>query len=510
MAGRPAKTILLIENDTEEARLIRAMFNDSIACFFEVTHVESMRDAERYLTRHSVDIVLLDMGMAEPSGLDVVRRVRAAAPRVSIVLLASAKDEETAVLALQDGAQDYLIKGQIEARELMRALLNSAERKMIEEVLFVEKERAQVTLNSMGDAVICTDTSGNITFLNPVAERMTGWLLDEAVGRVMAETFRMVDGVTRKAIMDPMAKATSQNRVGKLPANCVLVRRDGNEVFIEDSVAPIRDREGRVTGAVIVFRDVTATRTLEEKLTHSAHHDFLTGLPNRMLLNTRVAQAISHARRTRGRAAVLFLDLDGFKEINDSLGHLIGDKLLQSVAKRLSSCVRGPDTVSRQGGDEFVVLLRELQHPEDAATTAKRLLDAVAGVHLIDEHEIHVTTSIGLSIYPSDAKDAESLIRKADTAMYHAKKNGRHIYRFFKPEMIIEPVERQSVERDLRHAKDLEIELQSNGSHVHSQSRTVLSGIRHTVLLNADTHKRIRQKSTKSRGRGGMNGSIKS
>jgi DNA-binding response OmpR family regulator len=191
MAERPAKTILLIENDAEEARLIRAMFNDSIACLFEVAHVESMSEAERYLTRHSVDIVLLDMGMAEPSGLEVVRRVRAAAPRVSIVLLASAKDEEIAVLALQDGAQEYLIKGQIEARELMRALLNSAERKMIEEVLFIEKERAQVTLNSMGDAVICTDTSGNITFLNPVAERMTGWLLDDAVGRAMTETFKI-------------------------------------------------------------------------------------------------------------------------------------------------------------------------------------------------------------------------------------------------------------------------------------------------------------------------------
>jgi diguanylate cyclase (GGDEF)-like protein/PAS domain S-box-containing protein len=435
------------------------------------------------------------MGMVDPPGLEAVRRVRAAAPRVSIVLLSSAKDEEIAVLALQDGAQDYLIKGQIEPRELMRALLNSAERKMIEEVLFIEKERAQVTLNSIGDAVICTDTSGNITFLNPVAERMTGCLLDEAVGRAMTETFRIVDGVSRKAILDPMAKAASQNRAGKLPVNCVLIRRDGNELFIEDSVAPIRDRDGQVTGAVIVFHDVTATRTLEEKLTHSAHHDFLTGLPNRMLLNTRVGQAISHARRTKGRAAVLFLDLDGFKEINDSLGHLIGDKLLQSVAKRLLSCVRGPDTVSRQGGDEFVVLLRELQHPEDAATTAGRLLNAVADVHLIDQHEIRVTTSIGLSVFPSDAKDAETLIKKADTAMYHAKKNGRHIYQFFKPEMTIDPIDLQSIERDLRHAEDLKTELQSKGSPVHARGRTVLSGIRQTAILNAGKHKSIRLKS---------------
>jgi predicted signal transduction protein with EAL and GGDEF domain len=160
--------------------------------------------------------------------------------------------------------------------------------------------------------------------------------------------------------------------------------------------------------------------------------------------------------------------------------------------------VRGPDTVSRQGGDEFVVLLRELQNPEDAAATARRLLNAFADVHSIDQHEIRVTTSIGLSIYPSDAKDAEGLIRKADTAMYHAKKNGRHIYQFFKPEMTLDPLDAQSVERDLRHAKALEIELQSKGSPVHAHGRTMLSGIRQTATLNAGKHKGIRQKSRRA------------
>ena len=189
-----------------------------------------------------------------------------------------------------------------------------------------------------------------------------------------------------------------------MPTNSVLIRRDGHEIFIEDSVAPIHDREGQVTGAVIVFRDVTATRTLEERLTHSAEHDFLTGLPNRMLLNDRVSQAIALARRNTGRAAVLFLDLDGFKHINDSLGHQIGDKVLQSVATRLLACVRAPDTVSRLGGDEFVVLIQEFQHDEDAGPTAGRLLRAVADVHLIDQHEIHLTASIGVSVYPSDAQ----------------------------------------------------------------------------------------------------------
>ena len=149
---------------------------------------------------------------------------------------------------------------------------------------------------------------------------------------------------------------------------------------------------------------------------------------------------------------MLFLDLDGFKHINDSLGHPIGDKLLQSVAKRLVDCVRDSDTVSRQGGDEFVVLLSEVQQAEDAAVTARRMLQAVAEAHSIDQHDLHITTSIGVSVYPDDGLDAETLIKNADTAMYQAKENGRQSYQFFKPAMNVRAVERQSIEESLRRA----------------------------------------------------------
>ncbi len=188
------------------------------------------------------------------------------------------------------------------------------------------------------------------------------------------------------------------------------------------------------------------------QMTHSAEHDFLTGLPNRMLLNDRISQAIVLAPRHRNKVAVLFLDLDGFKHINDSLGHPTGDKLLQSVARRLVDCVRVSDTVSRQGGDEFVVLLSEVQQLEDAAITARRMLKAVAEAHTIDQHDLHVTTSIGVSVYPDDGRDAETLIKNADTAMYQAKENGRQGYQFFKPAMNVRAVERQSIEESLRRA----------------------------------------------------------
>jgi diguanylate cyclase (GGDEF)-like protein len=193
-------------------------------------------------------------------------------------------------------------------------------------------------------------------------------------------------------------------------------------------------------------------RKSEAHLNYTARHDFLTGLPNRMLLNERFRQAILLARRHGKKVAALFLDLDGFKHVNDSLGHPIGDKLLQSVAKRLVACVRGSDTVSRQGGDEFVVLLSEMEQSEDAAVTARRMLQAVAEVHPVDQHDLHVTTSIGVSVYPDDGLDAETLIKNADIAMYQAKENGHQSYQFFEPAMNVRVVERQSVEESLRRA----------------------------------------------------------
>jgi len=330
------------------------------------------------------------------------------------------------------------------------------ERQAIEDELFAEKERAQITLDSIGDAVICTDLAGNISFLNRVAEKMTGWSEQDAEGRPMAEVLRIRDSATRETIPNPMDMAVAENRTLSLPANCQLVQRSGKEIPIEDSVSPIHDREGKVTGAVIVFRDVSAAQAMAQQMAYSAQHDFLTGLPNRMLFNDRVNQAIITAPRRKKSVAVLFLDLDGFKHINDSLGHSIGDKLLQSVAKRLTECSRNSDTVSRQGGDEFVVLLSEVEQAQDASISAERILKTIAACHSIDGHDIYVTTSIGISVQPDDGMDGETLIKNADTAMYHAKANGRQSYQFFEQAMNIRAVARQSVEADLRRALERE------------------------------------------------------
>ena len=450
------KMLLLVEDNPGDARLLREMFNEQGSLGTELTHVNSMSEAEKHLAEHAVDIILLDLGLPDAQGLSAVRRARAVAPRVPLVVLTGLDDESLAAQTLQEGAQDYLIKGQIDSRGLVRALRYAIERNNMEEALFEEKERAQVTLNCIGDAVACTDISGNLTFLNLVAEVMTGWSWKEAAGRPMAEVLRILDTTNREVIPNPMEMAVGRNKTVHLPSNSILIRRDGYEIPIEDSVAPIHDREGKATGAVIVFRDVSAARAMALQIAHSAEHDFLTGLPNRMLLNDRVSQAIALAPRHRNMVAVLFLDLDGFKHINDSLGHPTGDKLLQSIAGRLVDCVRSSDTVSRQGGDEFVVLLSEVQKLEDAAIAARRMLQAVAEAHSINEHDLHVTTSIGVSLYPDDGLDAETLIKNADTAMYQAKEKGRQGYQFFKPAMNVRAVERQSIEESLRRAVERE------------------------------------------------------
>jgi diguanylate cyclase (GGDEF)-like protein/PAS domain S-box-containing protein len=395
------------------------------------------------------------LSLPDSQGIETFDKLFSAAPDVPILVLGNG-NEALAKEAVGRGAQDYLLAGHIDSYSLPRALRNAIERKAVEDALYVEKERAVVTLNSIGDAVLCTDISGNITYLNLVAETMTGWQREAATGKPLAEVFRIVDGATRETSRNPMEMAVEQNRTVGLTVNCVLIRRDGFESAIEDSAAPIHDRAGRITGAVIVFHDVSAARAMSVQMTHSAQHDLLTSLPNRLLLNDRITQAIALARRQNKPTAVIFLDLDRFKYINDSLGHAIGDELLQSVSKRLLANVRASDTVSRQGGDEFVILLSEITHLGDAATSARKILLSLNAPHSIRGQDLRIDGSIGISVYPEDGQDAETLIKNADTAMYHAKESGRNNFQFFKAEMNLKAVERQSLESSLRCALERE------------------------------------------------------
>src|ERR1700693_4827420 len=444
--------ILLVENNPAAADEICAALAAAGSGSVDMEGDRQLSDAVTRLNKGGIDAVLLELSLPDSHGIETFDKLFIAAPDVPILILGGNANETLAKQAVGRGAQDYLPPRHLDSYSLPRALRNAIERKAVEDALYVEKERALVTLNSIGDAVVCSDMSGKITYLNLVAETMTGWRREEAAGQPLGEVFRIIDGATRKTARDPMKMAVEQNRTVGLIIDCALIRRDGFESAIEDSAAPIHDRAGRVIGAVIVFHDVSEARAMTMQMTHSAHHDVVTGLPNRVLLNDRINQSISLALRQNRPIAVLFLDLDHFKNTNDSLGHAAGDELLQSVSKRLLACGRGSDTVSRQGGDEFAILLPEITHAEDAAKCAAKIIVALHPPHIIGGRSLHIGASIGISLYPKDGIDAETLINNADMAMYHAKERGRSNFQFFEAEMNLKAVERQSMESDLRRA----------------------------------------------------------
>jgi diguanylate cyclase (GGDEF)-like protein/PAS domain S-box-containing protein len=444
--------VLLIENDPAVARVVENALADASDSPFVVEWVRRLSDGLARVSGGGIAAVLLDLSLPDSQGINTFSTLSLAAPGIPILVLVDVGDEDITKEAVNRGAQDYLLKIRLDNYLLTRALDSVIARKAVEDALFLEKERAQVTLNSIGDGVISTDISGNVTYLNQVAERMTGWSWAEASGRPFAEVFQIIEGLTREPARNPVQSAIKQYQAVGLTSNCILVRRDGYESAIEDSTAPIRSRTGQVIGAVIVFRDVSEARAMKLKMTHLAQHDFLTDLPNRLLLNDRITQAVSLSRRHGKHLAVLFLDLDGFKHINDSLGHEIGDKMLQLVAQRLVACIRTSDTVSRHGGDEFVILLSEIAEAGDAAFIAEKILAAMARPHAISELNVRLSASIGISIYPQDGHDADKLIKSADTAMYQAKGKGTNNYHFFKQNLNVRVVQRHFLESNLGRA----------------------------------------------------------
>jgi diguanylate cyclase (GGDEF)-like protein/PAS domain S-box-containing protein len=442
--------VLLVEDDPAEAQALIEALADPRAGPCTVEWVTLLAEGLQRLKSGGISVVLLDLYLPDSQGLETLDKLLRAAARVPILILSSLADEGAAEQACQRGAKDYLLKGHLGGYSLPLTLRNVIARCSSEKDSFVEAERARVTLDSIGDAVLSTDVMGNVTYLNRVAETLTGWPREEAMGRPLAEIFKIIDGITRAPAPDPMEQAIEANATVGLTMNCVLVRRDGHESAIEDAAAPIRDRDGQLTGAVIVFRDVNAARALALKMSHLAQHDSLTDLPNRALLTQRLTQAIALAGRHDRQVGVLYVDLDHFKNVNDTLGHLIGDKLLRSVGDRLGSCVRKSDMVCRQGGDEFLVLLSEIAGGRpDAIRCAEKLLTAVAATHPIDGNVINIGSSIGISIFPDDGQDAGALLKAADTAMYSAKDQGRNRYQCFDRDMKARAIEHESIEEDL-------------------------------------------------------------
>lgn len=406
--------------------------------------------------------VLLGLTHTDHCDIEAFDRIATAAPELPVLLLGDFDDPVLERHALRRGAQAYLPRALLRSGNinwLFHTLHNAIERKLLirslnqtEAELQTERQRFRAVLASASDGIISLDAAGRVMHMNAVAEKLSGWPLHEALDRPLSDIYHTVDGKTRQPVESTLDKTLRENRASGFGTSAILLHRDSGEFSIEDALTQFRDASGQTTGALLVFRDVGDTQGMAMKMAYLAQHDALTGLPNRSLMHDRLAQAITLAGRHSRKAALLYMDVDRFKNINDSLGHPIGDKLLQVIADRLLTCVRYSDTVSRQGGDEFVILLTEIEQSHDAAICAEKILSALSRPIAIDSHQIYITSSIGISLYPDDGKDSEALIRSADLAMYHAKAGGRANFQFFRQTMNQRLVQRQSLEDALRNA----------------------------------------------------------
>jgi len=447
-----ANRILIISSDADDVDTLRQALGNASDGPFDVENVASLAGGLDRIGQGGIDAILLDLHLPDSHGLACHDRIFAAARHTPIMILCTLAEEHLAREAVQRGAQGWLARGYFDNNLVPQSLRNVIERMKVEQKLDAVQARAEITLNSIGDAVVSVDMHGLVDYLNVAAEQMTGWSRDDAKGRPVAQVLMLVDSDGAGSVVNPVEAVLRAGRAESLSGEVVLVDRRGGRRRIEDSAAPIFDWNGQLVGAVLVFRDISDNVALTMQMKHLAQHDFLTGLPNRLLLNDRITQAISSAKRSTTCPALLFLDLDKFKHINDSLGHAVGDRLLQAVAGRLLDCIRASDTVSRHGGDEFVVLLANERRAQDAALAAEKILVALSTPFVIDGHQLLTSTSIGISVFPLDGLDAATLIKNADTAMYHAKERGRNGYQFFRHDMNARAVERQLIESSLRLA----------------------------------------------------------
>ena len=446
--------ILLIASDSDGSARVLAELGSVTEERFHVEWVTGLSDGIERLRDGGVRAAVLDLDLPGSKGVEAFDNLFQFAPRVPVLILCEADTEAMARKAVQRGAQHYLLKEQADGYRLRWNVRSMIDR-CVAEAVALENEIANATLNSIGEAVLRTDNNGNITYLNRFAEKLTGWLRDEALGLPVSDVLRLIDSASGAAVDNAVAAVLEGDRTANVEfcsIHCTLVRRDGAEFGIEDRVTIIDDAAGRVIGTVMTIRDVSVARAASLEISRVAQHDTLTNLPNRILFNDRLMQAISLADRQRKKLAVLFVDLDRFKRINDSLGHAMGDKLLRSVAGRLMSCVRRSDTVCRLGGDEFVILLTQVEHAEDAEISARKILRAVAAPHIVDDKSLDISVSIGGSTYPADGLDVESLMSQADAAMSEAKLHGRNGYQFYRNDMGTRVAKRLLLEGDLRCA----------------------------------------------------------
>jgi diguanylate cyclase (GGDEF)-like protein/PAS domain S-box-containing protein len=424
-----ARKILVVEDEKVLASNIRKSLQKLGYSVSEIT--KSGEEAIKKVAETHPHLVLIDICLAgEIDGVHVADIIQNQF-HVPVVYLTECSEYKTLDKNQLSEPFSYIVKPFIES-DLHFAIEMTLYKHQSKKILYEEKQRLAAIINSMGCAVIVTYANGCIQMMNPRAELITGWKQSEAFGKDLVEVVNLVDKDVGEKIENLAKDVIEPGEILDLPENCTLITKDGKEIAIGDNVAPIRDQNGNITGAVLVFQDITKRKQTEAQLIRNAFYDGLTALPNRVLFLDRLRQTIERSkRRSDYYFAVLFLDLDGFKEINDRFGHGIGDDFLVAIARRLESCLRGGDTVARFGGDEFTVLLEDIKDITDATNVAKRIQESLRSPVHLNGYQLSTTASIGIAWNFSNYEEPATLLRDADIAMYRAKRQGKATYAIF-------------------------------------------------------------------------------
>lgn len=453
--------ILVVEDEPrylESTRLLLRHYGHT------VTTAVNGAQARARLSDESYDLVLLDLHLPDATGLDILTDMAPQLEQSLVIVVSGDTTIDSAIQALRAGAYDFLRKP-YEPEELLKSLRNAArelalkqENRDMQARLERSEQWHRFLVNNSPDIIYTLDAEGRFSCLNDCVEEITGYRKADLLGQLW-------ETLVLEAEREPALWRMNERRTGeratrnyellllkRLPANVsdpahthVVVELSASGMYQEAA-----DGSRRFVGTYGVARDISERKKAEATITFQAYHDLLTGLPNRALFKDRLTQAIANARRHGSLLAVMFLDLDRFKSVNDTLGHLVGDELLQLTSQRLRHCLREGDTLARIGGDEFMLLLPHIRTRDSAAYIAEKILAALKAPFHLNSHELYISASIGIAVYPDDGVTHETLIKHADIAMYSAKDQGRNDYRFFDSGLNQHLTGRMAVESDLR------------------------------------------------------------
>jgi diguanylate cyclase (GGDEF)-like protein/PAS domain S-box-containing protein len=453
-----AQKVLIVDDEPVNIVIIES----AVSSLANVISTSNSLEALHLIEIHKPDLIILDISMPKRSGFDICRAVKAdmSLRDIPILFVTSFIDSQNERKALELGAIDFIAKPidiEICRMRVKNHLLIQRQKSQLSiynERILEEKEQLNITLNAIADGVIATDAEGVVTFINPVAQRLTGFNEFQACGRMVDEIMDLRDATTNAGMINPALYTMKVKRPVSMAFNVKLISKQGKECRVEDTASPILDTQGRVKGSVVVFQDVSESVAMAVKMTHVANHDQLTGLPNRVLLHDKIVQSINRTDKAQHSVALLLIDIDNFKYLNDALGHKVGDSIILSVSKRLQHACGSTATLARVGGDEFACLLTHEDSGLSADEVAMSCLQSAREPIHIDGKHHQLSLSIGISLFPQDAASAEEMMRHSDTAMYRAKATGKDKFSFFSKDLKLAMRKRVETEIKLRTALD--------------------------------------------------------